>query len=146
MLVVSCMNACWETVPTGRFQHPGCLRYPLTPAAAVVLQGTPVKLSQGCGGVEGTNTLKHKENTHKHPHIHTLTHTQERQQQQPPTLHRLQGKNPWFSPYRFNHIPQRIPTPSGSEPPPPATHTHARLYFFWSKVLIEQERDALLEV
>lgn len=89
MLVVSCMNACWETVPTGRFQHPGCLRYPLTPAAAVVLQGTPVKLSQGCGGVEGTNTLKHKENTHKHPHIHTLTHTQERQQQQPPTLHRL---------------------------------------------------------
>lgn len=75
MLVVSCMNACWETVPTGRFQHPGCLRYPLTPAAAVALQGTPVKLSQGCGGVEGTNTLKHKENTHKHPHIHTLTHT-----------------------------------------------------------------------
>ncbi len=58
---------------------------PLSPdTAAAALEGTPVTLSQGCGGGEGTNTLQHKE----HTHIHTRL-TQERQQQQPPTLHTL---------------------------------------------------------
>lgn len=64
----------------GQSTLPACLQ-PLSPdTAAAALEGTPVTLSQGCGGGEGTNTQQHKEHTRL---------TQERQQQQPPTLHTL---------------------------------------------------------
>lgn len=35
-------------------------------AAAAGMEGTPVRLSQGCGGGEGANTTQHKEHTHTH--------------------------------------------------------------------------------
>ncbi|KAL7394569.1 hypothetical protein ABVT39_028042, partial [Epinephelus coioides] len=69
----------------GRSTLPAHLQ-PLSPAAAAAaaaLEGTPVTLSQGCGGGEGTNTLEQKEQAHTH-NIHT-----EKAATLPPTLRTL---------------------------------------------------------
>lgn len=56
----------------GRSEQPVGLQ-PLDAPAAAGVEGTPVRLSQGCGGGEGANTTQHKERTHTG--AQTQTHT-----------------------------------------------------------------------